>query len=109
MRREDAPPRVGLTRANVERGHGHTRFGGETMNETKRCLGMRAAHEAEQMMITRLAVAEESVCERAARARQRFIPTPGRLAQQSGDEAVALLEVGEAAALFGMDRCMVQK
>lgn len=66
------------------------------MNVTRQSFRTRSTLEMDQLTMTRLAVAEESVYERAERARQRFAPAPGRYRRQSRGETAVLLDVGDA-------------
>jgi hypothetical protein len=66
------------------------------MNMTRQSFRARSTLEIDKLTMTRLAVAEESVYERAERARQRFTPAPGRFKPQSMAEAAALRDVGDA-------------
>ncbi len=78
-------------------------------DDTKRPFRALSTNDVEELILMYLEVAEQCARELAARAHQRFIPTPGRFKRQSEGEAPVLLEIGEAAALLGVDRRTVQR
>jgi excisionase family DNA binding protein len=79
------------------------------MGETERPLKTLSTSEIEDLLAMHLGVAEQCGHELAVRARQRFIPTPGRFKRQSEGEPAMLVEIAEAAALLGVDPRTVQR
>jgi excisionase family DNA binding protein len=82
---------------------------GCTMDDTQRPLKTLSTGEIEDLLVMHLGVAEQCGHELAVRARQRFIPTPGRFKRQSEGELSLLVEVAEAAALLRVDPRTVQR
>ncbi len=78
-------------------------------DETKRPFRALATNDVEELILMHLEVAEQCARELAARARERFMPTPTRFKRQSEGELAVLLDLGEAAMLLGVDRRTVHR